>query len=208
MFFTRHSDNRTLNANIFTLISGASSQCVSNSFSTIGFGQDKISGCLQNYSGSTQCSTIQSNILSYLVTPPTTSSSSDSWYVAEFGNTAESATDNWILLTGWEGAGAQSQSASAGCTDLVVGLNYTVLYANTGSLSNPQAKITGIEVSSITKTFQYECYGVSCNSEQFIEVITSVTFIDVSTAPAILLRQRPTVDARLPSDFFFPFTSN
>lgn len=38
-----------------------------------------------------------------------------------------------------------------------------------------------------------------------LSILTSVTFTPVSAAAAAAYRAMPTIDAKLPSDFFFPF---
>ena len=59
--------------------------------------------------------------------------------------------------------------------------------------------------------FVFQCTGALCQPGQpalsrTVEIRTSVTFIDVSDPPVGVEGQYPTVPARLPYDFFYPFT--
>ncbi|KAM6166763.1 tectonic-1 [Erethizon dorsatum] len=117
-------------------------------------------------------------------------------FVAPFGNSRAQDVLDWVpvhFIT-------QSPTVKDSC-QLPVALVIEVRWTKYGSLLNPQARIVNVTANLISPAFPQTHEG----SERTIVVSTVVTFVDVS-APAVAgFRARPTIHARLPFDFFFPF---
>ncbi|XP_039248233.2 tectonic-3-like [Styela clava] len=199
--------NLTIDATQFTLISPNSNgdgTCTGVASQQINFGEDARTGCLLSYTRSTACNSLQESIISVLNIPSNA-------YLATYGNTliTSNTTNDWLQPPAVALPANRSDTPETACPDMWTGLNYTIYFANTGSISNPQPQIIGIEYVPVTKSIAYECFGVDCITgtvSQFVEITSTVTFVDASSTPSSILRERPTVNARLPSDFFFPFT--
>merc|ERR1711974_26076 len=93
------------------------------------------------------------------------------------------------------------------------GMNIQILYANIGSLANPQPKIIGASfVYDAKQEVEYKCVGSFCTpgntDPQYVEISQSVTFVDVSQLPEGVEGVYPTFAVRLPYDFFYPFLSS
>merc|ERR1719277_1023366 len=94
---------------------------------------------------------------------------------------------------------------------LSLGANLQILWANVGSLANPQPKVVGASLIYDEKQeVNYQCTSGSCQSStasqpQNVEIGTAVTYIDVSTKPEGVEGLYPTFAVRLPYDFFYPF---
>ena len=63
----------------------------------------------------------------------------------------------------------------------------------------------------ITRLFSFQCSGAYCQAgagslTQNFEVASSVGFIETSNYPEAVIAERPTFDAKLPNDFFYPFS--
>uniref|UniRef100_A0AAA9RST6 Tectonic family member 1 n=1 Tax=Bos taurus TaxID=9913 RepID=A0AAA9RST6_BOVIN len=84
---------------------------------------------------------------------------------------------------------------------LPVALTVEVKWTKYGSLLNPQAKIVNVTARLISSSFPETNSG----NERTILISTAVTFVDVSAPAEAGFRARPTINARLPFNFFFPF---
>ncbi|XP_021113152.1 tectonic-1 isoform X2 [Heterocephalus glaber] len=117
-------------------------------------------------------------------------------FVASFGNSRAQDVLDWVpvhFIT-------HSPTIKNSCL-LPVALVIEVKWTKYGSLLNPQARIVNVTANLLSSAFPETHAG----SGRTIVVSTAVTFVDVS-APALAgFRARPTVHARLPFDFFFPF---
>ncbi|KAM5310700.1 tectonic-1 isoform 2-T2 [Glossophaga mutica] len=117
-------------------------------------------------------------------------------YVAPFGNSRAQDVLDWVpvrLVT-------QASHVKGSC-QLPVALVIEVKWTKYGSLLNPQAKIVNVTAhltsSSLPET--------SPGSERTVLISTAVTFVDVSAPAEAGFRARPTINAKLPFNFFFPF---
>ncbi|CAG5133329.1 unnamed protein product [Candidula unifasciata] len=133
-------------------------------------------------------------------------------YVAMFGDSDVQRTGDWVEVLFKNRPSSPSQTVGAQC-DLSLGANLQILYANVGSLPNPQAKIIGVAyVYDEPQVVRYKCSGSFCqpgsSMSQKVEISSSVTFIDVSQLPVAVEGVYPTTAARLPYDFFYPFLSD
>ncbi|XP_006894727.1 PREDICTED: tectonic-1 isoform X1 [Elephantulus edwardii] len=117
-------------------------------------------------------------------------------YVAPFGNSRAQDVLDWVpvhFLT-------QSSPAKDGC-QVPVALAIEVKWTKYGSLVNPQAKIVNVTAKLISSSLPQARAG----SQRTIVLSSAVTFVDVSAPAEAGFRARPTINARLPFNFFFPF---
>lgn len=208
------SGNRSLVTDQLTLLSTEDGSCASPSTSQqIAFGEDQRTGCLLSFTRTTSCNDSLTRVRSLLNVMNILNVE-----VATFGNISIDADGDWVPMTQrttievspTTDEFAAGDTFGTGCASFPTGVNYYVFFANFGSISNPQAKIVGVQYQEIAESLAYECNTAECSdgsSERYVEISTSVTFIDMSSTPVTILKERPTVDARLPDDFFFPFTS-
>ncbi|XP_062891544.1 tectonic-3-like isoform X2 [Mobula hypostoma] len=81
------------------------------------------------------------------------------------------------------------------CT-LAVSLDIQILWAKLGPLSNPQSAVLGAR-------FQYHTQEVQCSSTK-VSLRSSVIFVETTRYPPSP-RGQPSLDWKLPIDFFYPF---
>uniref|UniRef100_A0A8C8RK28 Tectonic family member 1 n=1 Tax=Pelusios castaneus TaxID=367368 RepID=A0A8C8RK28_9SAUR len=153
------------------------------------FGYNMISGCKLRITAGTQCQLLAIIILNIL------KGQHFPEYVASFGNSQAQDILDWVPIT-------HIQSAQQDLCQIPVSFEIEVKWTKYGSLVNPQAKIVNISATVITTILAQTNF----RSERTIDVASSVTFIDVSTPAEPGYKARPTIDAKLPFDFFFPFT--
>ena len=94
------------------------------------------------------------------------------------------------------------------CFGVIKSLHFEIAYALQGSLANPQNKIVGavlkagqthdLIVSSVAGN-------INVNATQYVDLVTIVSFIDVTKPSSPSYSQPPSVDIKLPYDFFYPF---
>uniref|UniRef100_A0A9L0S624 Tectonic family member 1 n=1 Tax=Equus caballus TaxID=9796 RepID=A0A9L0S624_HORSE len=84
---------------------------------------------------------------------------------------------------------------------LPVALAVEVEWTKYGSLLNPQARIVNVTARLIASAFPE----TSSGSERTVLISTAVTFVDVSAPAEAGFRAQPTINAKLPFNFFFPF---
>ncbi|XP_057602795.1 tectonic-1 [Hippopotamus amphibius kiboko] len=117
-------------------------------------------------------------------------------YVAPFGNSQAQDVLDWVpiyFIT-------QTSHMKDSC-QLPVALAIEVKWTKYGSLLNPQAKVVNVTANLISSSFPETNSG----NERTILISTAVTFVDVSAPAEAGFRARPTINARLPFNFFFPF---
>ncbi|XP_033638805.1 tectonic-1-like [Asterias rubens] len=171
------------------------------------FGEDMRSGCMirVTYSDTADsCSVIQSAALNAL-------NGVMREYVATFGNSDVENVGDWVPIIVEDIVGGPSSTIEGTCNNMVMGVHIEVIYANVGSLANPQPKILGVRYNyAESRTLRYKCSGAFCQTgpdtllQQF-EVVSSVSFIDASTGPAVILAEDPGFEDKLANDFFYPF---
>uniref|UniRef100_A0A452H6M3 Uncharacterized protein n=1 Tax=Gopherus agassizii TaxID=38772 RepID=A0A452H6M3_9SAUR len=152
------------------------------------FGYNMISGCKLRITASTECQLLANIILNVL------KGQNFPEYVASFGNSQAQDVLDWVPIT-------HIQSSEQGLCQIPVSFEIEVKWSKYGSLVNPQAKIVNVSAMVITTILAQTNFG----SEKTIQIGSSVTFIDVSTPAEPGYKAQPTIDAKLPFDFFFPF---
>ncbi|CAI9564051.1 unnamed protein product, partial [Staurois parvus] len=119
-------------------------------------------------------------------------------YVAQFGNTQPENVLDWVAIN-MVSRGEQA-SAQAGMCKIPVSLELEVRWTKYGSLVNPQAQIV-----NVTEKISYAFIPNNLGGDRTVQISTAVTFLDVSQAASPGYKAQPTIDAKLPFDFFFPF---
>ncbi|KAM9118634.1 tectonic-1 isoform 2-T3 [Pangshura tecta] len=152
------------------------------------FGYNMISGCKLRITANTECQLLANIILNVL------KGQNFPEYVASFGNSQAQDVLDWVPIT-------HIQSSEQGLCQIPVSFEIEVKWSKYGSLVNPQAKIVNVSATVITTVLAQTNFG----SERTIQITSSVTFIDVSTPAEPGYKAQPTIDAKLPFDFFFPF---
>uniref|UniRef100_A0A8C3SID9 Tectonic family member 1 n=1 Tax=Chelydra serpentina TaxID=8475 RepID=A0A8C3SID9_CHESE len=173
----------------FTILQSSSNQdclAVEGVRTPILFGYNMISGCKVRITASTECQLLANIILNVL------KGQNFPEYVASFGNSQAQDVLDWVPIT-------HIQSSEQGLCQIPVSFEIEVKWTKYGSLVNPQAKIVNVSATVITTIL------TNFGSERTIQIASSVTFVDVSTPAEPGYKVQPTIDAKLPFDFFFPF---
>uniref|UniRef100_A0A8C7BF71 Tectonic-1-3 domain-containing protein n=1 Tax=Neovison vison TaxID=452646 RepID=A0A8C7BF71_NEOVI len=117
-------------------------------------------------------------------------------YVAPFGNSQARDVLDWVPVHFITQASHMKDSCQ-----LPVALVIEVKWTKYGSLLNPQAKVVNVTASFLSSSFPETNSG----SERTVLISTAVTFVDASAPAEAGFRARPTINAKLPFNFFFPF---
>lgn len=154
------------------------------------FGINTISGCTLKLSDGVNCSQVSEVILWAL------KGQSFPDHVASFGNSLPQNSLDWVPI--------QNQTISSGAQACSIPLSYhlEVKWTKYGALLNPQAQIVSIMETIITNT---SSLAFITSPGGLLPVTSSVSFVDVSASATPGFKVPPTIDAKLPFDFFFPF---
>ncbi|XP_061582427.1 tectonic-1-like [Cololabis saira] len=176
-----------------SLLQGAGDQdCLQgpHQHSPVLFGLDSTSGCTLRVEATANCSLLSQLLLDVLRGP------NRPQYVASFGNSPLENGLEWVQIKRNLDA-AETQ----GC-NIPLSLHLEIEWTRFGTLVNPQAQI--VSVTEIIQTNTSSLASLSGGSSSF-PVSSSVSFLPVSAEPLPGYRATPTIDAKLPFDFFFPF---
>lgn len=154
------------------------------------FGQDSVSGCLLRLEDGVNCTIVSQELLGIL------RGFNYPYYVASFGN---SRLDN---LLDWVQIKTNFNPTEAPSCSIPLSLHLEIKWTNYGSFVNPQAQIVSIKevIQSNTSSLTLLSRGSG-----ILQIRSSVAFIPVSAAALPGYRATPTINAKLPFDFFFPF---
>ncbi|XP_018413806.1 PREDICTED: tectonic-1 [Nanorana parkeri] len=121
-------------------------------------------------------------------------------YVAQFGNSQPEKVLDWVAINSITAEISQKCSADASMCKIPVSLELEVQWTKFGSLVNPQAQIV-----KVTEKISYAFIPDNLGGDRTVQISTAVTFLDVSQAASPGYKAQPTMDAKLPFDFFHPF---
>ncbi len=131
--------------------------------------------------------------------------------MSAFGNPTFDNLENWVeILTSEHPFGSEESSSFTltdnGCEGIVASLHVPVIYTRVGSVNFPQLKIAGVlyqygEPMNIPKKSQR-------GNSSLLTVSTTVSFVDITSSPATKVPQWPVISIKLPTDFFYPFSSS
>ncbi|XP_074503945.1 tectonic-1 [Sebastes fasciatus] len=154
------------------------------------FGLDSVSGCTLRLEDAANCSLVFQVLLDVLRGPNRVQ------YVASFGNTPLDYPLDWVPIENNFNPG-EAQSCI-----IPLSLHLEIGWTKYGSLVNPQAQIVSIKEVIQTNTTSLDMLS---GGSSILSIRSSVAFIPVSAAALPGYRATPTIDAKLPFDFFFPF---
>lgn len=193
---TRTADGIVQSANpkgSLTILQNSGDQdCLSGSFgrTPVLFGIDMVSGCTLKLSDGVNCSLVSEVILWTL------KGQSFPDHVASFGNSLPQNLLDWVQI--------QNQTIALGTQACSIPLSYhlEVKWTKYGTLVNPQAQIVSVMETILTNT---SSLALLTSANGLLSVRSSVSFVDVSAPASPGFKVPPTIDAKLPFDFFFPF---
>ncbi|KAM3612298.1 uncharacterized protein V6R79_006463 [Siganus canaliculatus] len=115
-------------------------------------------------------------------------------YVASFGNSPLNRPLDWVSV--------KNTNNRAQSCNIPLSLHLEVEWTKYGSLVNPQ-----IQIVSVRETIQTNTTSLALLSggSSVLPIWSSVAFKSVSSAATKGYRAMPTINAKLPFDFFFPF---
>nr|XP_061792728.1 tectonic-1-like [Nerophis lumbriciformis] len=117
-------------------------------------------------------------------------------YVAKFGNSALENSLEWLTIKH-----ANNNKGTQICS-IPLSLDLKIKWTKYGLLWNPQIQIVSIEQVILTNTTSLANF---IRGSDAISIRSSVSFREISAAALPGYRAIPTINAKLPVDFFFPF---
>ncbi|XP_029549498.1 tectonic-1 isoform X2 [Salmo trutta] len=177
----------------FTLLHGSKlSDCLRGPHhrSPVLFGVDMVSGCTLRLDETANCSVVSEVVLGVL------RGQSFPRYVASFGNSPPQHPMDWVPIRN------QTKPTEAQSCSIPLSLHLEVQWTQYGSLVNPQAQIVSVIEVIHTNTSNL---ALLSGGSRVMSVTSSVTFVPVFAAARPGFKASPTIDAKLPYDFFFPF---
>ncbi|NXW39935.1 TECT1 protein, partial [Nyctiprogne leucopyga] len=159
------------------------------------FGYNMISGCKLRITAAMKCQPLAENLLDLL------KGQSFPEYVASFGNSQAQDVLDWVPITHLHASEQKIYPAFQTPCQIPVSLEIEVKWTKYGSLVNPQARIVNVTATVTTTTWKQ----LPSGRERTIPVTSSVVFTDVSSPAEPGYKAWPTINVKLPFDFFFPF---
>ncbi|XP_030075932.1 tectonic-1 isoform X2 [Microcaecilia unicolor] len=172
----------------FTVLKSYSNQdclAIEGNRTPVIFGYNTVSGCKIRYSPDSTCLVIAEAIKNVLM------GQNFPEYVASFGNSQTRNVLDWVPITFLNTTGKDA-------CQIPLSLDIDVKWIKYGSLVNPQAKIINVTAQLTYKSLQ-------AGTAQTVQVLSSVTFTDASAPAQPGYKAQPTINAKLPFDFFYPF---
>ncbi|NXJ15422.1 TECT1 protein, partial [Odontophorus gujanensis] len=159
------------------------------------FGYNMISGCKLRITAAMNCQPLAQVLLDLLM------GQSFPEYVASFGNSQAQDVLDWVPITHLHTSEQRISNTFQSSCQIPVALEIEVKWTKYGSLVNPQARIVNVTATTTTTTLKQLPLG----RERTIPITTSVVFTDISSPAEPGYKAWPTINAKLPHDFFFPF---
>ncbi|XP_049864585.1 tectonic-1-like [Schistocerca gregaria] len=194
--------------------------------SIVTFGENQRTSCvmylhLSDFSNMTSCTSIQRKVFHIMLgnnAENITELQLFNFYVATFGDSSVEDTGDWVPIL-FENIPQYESSLDRNgnvfkCRNIITTFHTSILYSYTGSVLNPQAKIVGTSFRFGTPhDLIYRCLHPGCEqiqqlSRKQIQIVSSVSFYDVSSEPELYFSKPPVYEVKLPFDFFYPFLSN
>ncbi|XP_063272258.1 tectonic-1 [Prinia subflava] len=152
------------------------------------FGYNIISGCKLRITAAMKCQPLAQTLLDVL------KGQSFPEYVASFGNSQAQDVLDWVPIT-------QLHISEQSSCQIPVSLGIEVKWTKYGSLVNPQARIVNVTATITSTTLKQ----LPSGRERVIPITSSVVFTDISSPAEPSYKAWPTIDIKLPFDFFYPF---
>ncbi|XP_037524569.1 LOW QUALITY PROTEIN: tectonic-1-like [Rhipicephalus sanguineus] len=173
--------------------------------SAVKFRYNVRTGCLLWPCRFPNCSALQEALLAYVI-----GMDRHVTHVASFGNVNRSRVDDFVPVLVENSPVTDSTQAAASssttvgrdaCVLPVTEVRVYVMHARTEHASRPQEKV----VSVLRSYGRGGAAEVRLSRRLPVEVTYSVNFVDVTSPRRRVFAPPPTIDARLPQDFFYPF---
>ncbi|NXF50169.1 TECT1 protein, partial [Oceanites oceanicus] len=159
------------------------------------FGYNMISGCKLRITAAMKCQPLTQTLLDLL------KGQSFPEYVASFGNSQAQDVLDWVPITHLHISEQRIHNTFQSSCQIPVSLEMEVKWTKYGSLVNPQARIVNVTATITTTTLKQ----LPSGRERTIPITSSVVFTDISSPAEPGYKAWPTINAKLPFDFFFPF---
>ncbi|NXH71457.1 TECT1 protein, partial [Hydrobates tethys] len=159
------------------------------------FGYNMISGCKLRITAAMKCQPLTQTLLDLL------KGQSFPEYVASFGNSQAQDVLDWVPITHLYTSEQRTYNTLQSSCQIPVSLEMEVKWTKYGSLVNPQARIVNVTATITTTTLKQ----LPSGRERTIPITSSVVFTDISSSAEPGYKAWPTINAKLPFDFFFPF---
>ncbi|NXL63911.1 TECT1 protein, partial [Chordeiles acutipennis] len=188
----------TNNYNQLTILRSTSSQdCLAEqgARTPVLFGYNMISGCKLRITAAMKCQPLTETLLDLL------KGQSFPEYVASFGNSQAQDVLDWVPIIHFHASEQKMYTAFQTSCQIPVSLEIEVRWTKYGSLVNPQARIVNVTATTTTTTLKQ----LPSGRERTIPITSSVVFTDVSSPAEPGYKAWPTINVKLPFDFFFPF---
>ncbi|NXQ15796.1 TECT1 protein, partial [Peucedramus taeniatus] len=159
------------------------------------FGYNMISGCKLLITAAMKCQPLAQTLLDVL------KGQSFPEYVASFGNSQAQDVLDWVPITQLHISEQMISHTLQSSCQIPVSLGIEVKWTKYGSLVNPQARIVNVTATITTTTLKQ----LPSGRERIIPITSSVVFTDISSPAEPSYKAWPTINIKLPFDFFYPF---
>ncbi|NXY79009.1 TECT1 protein, partial [Glareola pratincola] len=159
------------------------------------FGYNMVSGCKLRITAAMKCQPLTQTLLDLL------KGQTFPEYVASFGNSQAQDVLDWVPITHLQASEQRIYNTFQSSCQIPVSLEIEVKWTKYGSLVNPQARIVDVTATITTTTLKQ----LPSGRERTIPVTSSVVFTDISSPAEPGYKAWPTINVKLPFDFFFPF---
>ncbi|NXB53475.1 TECT1 protein, partial [Leucopsar rothschildi] len=159
------------------------------------FGYNMISGCKLRITAAMKCQPLAQTLLDVL------KGQSFPEYVASFGNSQAQDVLDWVPITQLHISEQMISYTLQSSCQIPVSLGIEVKWTKYGSLVNPQARIVNVTATITTTTLKQ----LPSGRERIIPITSSVVFTDISAPAEPSYKAWPTINIKLPFDFFYPF---
>ncbi|NWT66987.1 TECT1 protein, partial [Prunella himalayana] len=159
------------------------------------FGYNMISGCKLRITAAMKCQPLAQTLLDVL------KGQSFPEFVASFGNSQVQDVLDWVPITQLLISEQMIFHTLQSSCQIPVSLGIEVKWTKYGSLVNPQARIVNVTATITTTTLKQLPPG----RERIIPITSSVVFTDISSPAEPSYKAWPTINIKLPFDFFYPF---
>ncbi|NXA99118.1 TECT1 protein, partial [Cnemophilus loriae] len=159
------------------------------------FGYNMISGCKLRITAAMKCQPLAQTLLDVL------KGQNFPEYVASFGNSQAQDVLDWVPITQLHISEQMICNTLQSSCQIPVSLGIEVKWTKYGSLVNPQARIVNVTATVTTTTLKQ----LPSGRERIIPITSSVVFTDISSPAEPGYKAWPTINIKLPFDFFYPF---
>ncbi|NWX33537.1 TECT1 protein, partial [Notiomystis cincta] len=159
------------------------------------FGYNMVSGCKLRITAAMKCQPLAQTLLDVL------KGQSFPEYVASFGNSQAQDVLDWVPITQLHISEQMISNTLQSSCQIPVSLGIEVKWTKYGSLVNPQARIVNVTATITTTTLKQ----LPSGRERIIPITSSVVFTDISSPAQPGYKAWPTINIKLPFDFFYPF---